>query len=124
MLHFHQLAVVILICFIVNGGNLSSDLQHNSFVKLGFGSVDTGANYSVNTMAYWRWNKLQQVLRKNTSDATSSVLVASTGCKPKHITTLFIVMNYSNTTTYKTVLLARGNAGSPCEYRCICWFMA
>jgi hypothetical protein len=87
---------------IIGGSNVSSDQGISS--QVGNGSVDTGSNYSTTYILGDGANPASG----RTTNATS-MLVGRMDANPS--TSIIHYMNYSNTTTYKTVL-GRGNDGT------------
>jgi hypothetical protein len=79
----------------------SSVTGANSFIRVGNGSIDTGSNYS-DTQIYGTGSAAGSTRNSNYGYAYGGVVGAN-------CVSIINFMNYSNTTTYKTIL-ARGNA--------------
>lgn len=86
---------------ITNTGNGSADSAIN--VQVGNGSADTGSNYSTSFL----YGNGSTAISGRTTNATQ--MLASRTVSPLITNGSIIFHNYSNTTTYKT-MLSRGNA--------------
>jgi hypothetical protein len=82
------------------------------YYQVGNGSVDTGSNYS-STNLYSGGISGTTAISDRSSSATSVSISASMGFSNTGISNyaIFNFQNYSNTTTYKTVLVRAGNGG-------------
>jgi len=91
---------------IVISGNTASGGEVGSNIQVGNGSVDTGVNYSM-TELYGDGTSAASY--RDTNKDYLNILIATSGTSTTN--TILQFMNYSNTTTYKTVL-SRSNAPS------------
>lgn len=87
---------------IIGGSNVSGD--QGIVTQVGNGSIDTGSNYST---TYLLGNGSSASSGRAAND--TSIIAGRMDANPS--TSIIHYMNYSNTTTYKTVL-GRGNDGS------------
>jgi len=72
----------------------------NVLLRVGNGSIDTGSNYSF-TLLYGDGSAIGSSRQSNTSEINLDYFASGSGNQKNYIIHL---MNYSNTTTYKTVL--------------------
>lgn len=87
---------------IIGGSNVSGD--QGIVTQVGNGSIDTGSNYST---TYLLGNGSSASSGRASND--TSIIAGRMDANPS--TSIIHYMNYSNTTTYKTVL-GRGNDGT------------
>ena len=87
---------------IIGGSNVSGD--QGIVTQVGNGSIDTGSNYST---TYLLGNGSSASSGRASND--TSIIAVRMDANPS--TSIIHYMNYSNTTTYKTVL-GRGNDGT------------
>jgi hypothetical protein len=100
--------------FILIGSYVNS-ASANTYVQVGNGSVDTGSNYS---MTYLSGNGSSAVSGRDTSVAQMDLAYGLTGVQ---LNLIYQFQNYSNTTTYKTVLARNNDASNQVAARVALW---
>lgn len=100
--------------------NAANDQTSTSSIGLRFqvgnGSVDTGSNYSA-TFLYAETSALSTRVSNQTGGYSGELL----GTIDKASTTILNVMNYSNTTTNKTILARSGTANARIDSTVTLW---
>jgi hypothetical protein len=91
---------------VITGGQVTADGAW--FIQVGNGSIDTATNYSGTQLV-----GNGSTATSNRSATSSSITALSTNSSSTNDNILINLMNYSNTSTYKTILF-RGNST---EYR-------
>lgn len=95
---------------VVIGG--TGDSNGYLYIQVGNGSVDTGSNYS---RTYMSGNGSSASSARSTNEV-GFFMDAGNGSSSTPSDTVFSIMNYSNTTTYKTMLLRAYSYLAPGPY--------
>lgn len=97
---------------VING---NSSVNNDVFIQVGNGSVDTGSNYSY-TFIYGDGSSALSARSSSSSNMATGGIFAS----GSNGTVIAQFQNYSNTTTFKT-MLSRANSGSFVQARVNLW---
>lgn len=100
---------LVLVCNVYGTANYSGFIRFNG---------DTGSNYSSTTL---QGNGSSATSGRASSDSSIYIMTKGTGFDPSYLTTGIInIQNYSNSTTYKTVLsrsgVVRASVGETCAF--------
>ena len=96
-------------------GSYANSVNANTYIQVGNGSLDTGSNYS---MTYLSGNGSSGISGRDTSTTYMDLAFALANAQANII---YHFMNYSNTTTNKTVLARNNDASVQVTARVALW---